>query len=170
MTNSQLRTIITPADATWALMAAKLAQHKLRGLNKNGLIPSPCSLDKADSPESWNPDDLAMVCQCAHFLNRAKRVYRPTVTSYALKHIIERAYRHNNRYSYVHNGACITAAIALDFPVVIGMTINPGIGISKKSLKDLQHVAVDTITCSEEIAQITDSYWTSIQERLAVYE
>jgi hypothetical protein len=92
-----------------------------------------------DKPEYWSDNDYAMVWFCRWYFLRAARIKTPSTNSYGLKHRIENHFTINGSRVYIHNGACIVAAMSLGFPVkqASDYSLNAVIGISRSSLRDL---------------------------------
>jgi len=95
----------------WSKNALAKAQKIFPNVNPNGLN---WYEEYQTESDLWKESDWAMICICREYLLKAKRVKKPSYSSYSLKHRIEQYYTVNNRSTYVHNGACIVAAIGCD--------------------------------------------------------
>jgi hypothetical protein len=124
-----------PTALMWAGLAVEDAQKRFPRICPNGL-----EWYSADRPEQWTADDLAMVCLCRWYLMSVEAIKTPSAYSYSLKHRIEEHYTINGSRSYVHNGSCIVAAMAMGFPIKTQWRdrLNCYIGVSKRSIKELQ--------------------------------
>lgn len=124
-----------PTALMWAANAVEQAKEQFPRICPNGL-----TWYRHDQPEHWTEDDHAMVCLCHWYFLRAEPIKTPSTSSYWLKHRIEQHFTVHGRGSYVHNGSCIVAAMALGFPIKANWhdRLNCQIGISKRSTKDLQ--------------------------------
>jgi hypothetical protein len=119
----------------WAALAVEKAQEQFPQICPNGL-----SWYYQDKPEIWTDSDYAMVCLCRLYFFRAEPIKTPSTGSYGLKHRIEQHFTINGSQSYVHNGSCIVAAMAMDYPIKTHWQdrLTCRIGISKRSVSELK--------------------------------
>jgi len=140
-----LANYMEPSDLAWAARAVSDAKQRFPFICPNGR-----NWYSPDRPEDWRDEDLAMVCLCRVYFLQAKVTKLPRVGSYGLKHCIERHFKVDGHRSYVHNGFCIVAAMALGFPVhaVRWNDLNCRIGISIRSISHLG-------SFTEEVVELT---------------
>jgi len=124
-----------PTALMWATHAVKQAQDRFPRICPNGL-----DWYTPGKPEAWDDADYAMVSLCRWYLNLAEPIKTPTTSSYSLKHRIEEHFTVYGQRSYVHNGSCIVAAMALGFPIKTSHfnRLTCSIGISRHSITKLQ--------------------------------
>ena len=123
-----------PSDLAWAALAVAKAKERFPRICPNGR-----NWYRSDRHEGWSDEDYAMVCLCRVYFLRAKAIKTPSHGSYGIKHCIERHFTVEGSKTYVHNGACIVAAMALGFPVKEATwdDLNCKIGISIRSVREL---------------------------------
>lgn len=129
-----LANYMQPSDLAWAARVVADAQQRFPRICPNGR-----NWYSPDRPEDWHDHDLAMVCLCRVYFLKASATKTARIGSYGLKHCIERHFTVEGQKSYVHNGACIVAAMALGFPVQAVQLddLNCRIGISTRSISHL---------------------------------
>jgi hypothetical protein len=97
-----------------------------------------CNVSSRDSHADWvgSRRDLArswrLVARVAALLTTAERIRTPTVSSYSLKHTIERALG-----VYVSNGALIAAAIMVGLNLGRPRGPNADVGVSRRWVRSL---------------------------------
>jgi hypothetical protein len=137
-----LPTYFDAAALAWAQEAVREAQRRFPQICPNGI-----HWYTPERPETWTDDDYAMVCLCRWYFTQAQPIKSKGVSSYYLKHRIEEHFMVGDRGSYVHNGSCIVAAMAMDFPVTTKHfnRLNASIGISKRSIDHLEQFTEQVI-------------------------
>jgi hypothetical protein len=97
-------------------------------------FPSLCPNGLSGGMTHWIPQQIAVAIAA---LKKCQKTKQPTIGSYSLKHIVERAVG-----TYIANGDLIVAALHLGFTVTpYRDSPNVGIGVKCSDLRRLQNAA-----------------------------
>jgi hypothetical protein len=126
---------MTPEQLAEADTAIQIAQERFPDLGWEGLYPFPTRAGTRHLKKATGAPDCAQVATAIAFLRLCSLAMRRGQGSYALKHQAEEWGMRNDMEHYVSNGALITAAIYLDFPVKRSGPSSPNavVGVDRQS-------------------------------------